>query len=114
MNKHIISLINSKNPKETHKQILEEINFDPVTLRRTDYVEPTVMTDEEMCDEFDRLTDQREETMNNEDNPELDGLVDRIVKLAESISKESREAGNYIPIRDATLMDIVNTEMENK
>jgi hypothetical protein len=56
MNKHIISLINSKNPKETHKQILEEINFDPVTLRRTDYVEPTVMTDEEMCAEFDRLT----------------------------------------------------------
>ena len=34
-NKHIISLINSNNPKETHQQILEEIDFDPVTLRKT-------------------------------------------------------------------------------
>jgi hypothetical protein len=64
--------------------------------------------------DMEALSNLTTSAMSNEDNPELDGLVDRIVKLAESISKESREAGNYIPIRDATLMDIVNTEMENK
>ncbi len=55
-NKHIINLINSKNPKETHQQILDDISFDPVTLRRKDYVEPKVMTEEEMIAEFERRT----------------------------------------------------------
>tara|TARA_B100000497_G_C7517255_1_gene314584 strand:+ start:58 stop:567 length:510 start_codon:yes stop_codon:yes gene_type:complete len=55
-NKHILTLLDSKNPKETHQQILDEIDFDPVTLRRKDYVEPKVMTDEEMIAEFERRT----------------------------------------------------------
>jgi len=31
-NKYVLQLINSDNPKELYKQILDEIDFDPVTL----------------------------------------------------------------------------------
>ena len=42
--------------------------------------------------------------MSKENNPMIDELVDRIVKLSESISKQSRDAGHYVVIKNEELL----------